>query len=157
MHTVPGGTLLLYLISFRLSRTFFKSFLTPGPSRLRSTFLSLPRFSIAVKNFFHFFLARRRPCRTALLEYQILPLLSIPFFHFFLRRANFLKKRPSPPAFPVKSGCANQDSNAIISHSNQTIHRRDCSAHSSHDCHLRQITGPHPGAAGWLEYPPGPQ
>ena len=52
VHAVPGGTLLLYSISFRLSRTFFQKFLTPGPSRIRSNLFRLPHFSLAVKSFF---------------------------------------------------------------------------------------------------------
>ena len=83
VHAVPGGTLLLYSISFRLSRTFFRSFLTSGPSRIRSNFLKLPHFSVAVKNFFHFSPAQLTTAPTALLEYQILPHLSIPFLSFF--------------------------------------------------------------------------
>ena len=52
VHAAPGGTLLLYLISSRLSRTFFQKFLTPGPSRIRSNLFRLPHFSFAVKSFF---------------------------------------------------------------------------------------------------------
>ena len=52
VHAAPGGTLLLYLISSRLSRTFFQKFLTPGPSRIRSNLFRLPHFSLAVKSFF---------------------------------------------------------------------------------------------------------
>ena len=96
VHAVPGGTLLLYSISFRLSRTFFRSFLTSDPSRISSNLFRLPHLSLAVKNFFHFFPARLitaptalslcgavLTAPTALLEYQILPLLSIPFSRFF--------------------------------------------------------------------------
>ena len=82
VHAVPGGTLLLYSISFRLSRTFFRSFLTSDPSRISSNLFRLPHLSLAVKNFFHLFPARLITAPTALLEYQILPLLSIPFFTF---------------------------------------------------------------------------
>ena len=91
VHAVPGGTLLLYLISFRLSRTFFRSFLTSDPSRISSNLFRLPHLSLAVKNFFHFFPARLITAPTALLEYQILPLLSTPFFAF---------SRFFPTAFP---------------------------------------------------------
>ena len=83
VHAVPGGTLLLYSISFRLSRTFFRSFLTSDPSHISSNLFRLPHLSLAVKNFFHFFPARLITAPTALLEYQILPLLSIPFSRFF--------------------------------------------------------------------------
>ena len=82
VHAVPGGTLLLYSISFRLSRTFFRSFLTSDPSCISSNLFRLPHLSLAVKNFFHFFPARLITAPTALLEYQILPLLSIPFSSF---------------------------------------------------------------------------
>ena len=85
VHAVPGGTLLLYSISFRLSRTFFRSFLTSDPSRISSNLFRLPHLSLAVKNFFHFFPAWLITAPTALLEYQILPALSIPFFTFFRR------------------------------------------------------------------------
>ena len=91
VHAVPGGTLLLYSISFRLSRTFFRSFLTSDPSRISSNLFRLPHLSLAVKNFFHFFPARLITAPTALLEYQILPLLSTPFFAF---------SRFFPMAFP---------------------------------------------------------
>ena len=64
-------------------KNFFQKFLTSGPSRIRSNFLRLPRFSVAVKNFFHFSPAQLTTAPTALLEYQILPQLSIPFFTFF--------------------------------------------------------------------------
>ena len=85
VHAVPGGTLLLYKTSSRLSRTFFRSFLASGPSRMCGNFLSLPHLSFAVKNFFHFSPAQLITAPTALLEYQILPPLSIPFFTFFRR------------------------------------------------------------------------
>ena len=103
VHAVPGGTLLLYSISFRLSRTFFRSFLTSDPSCISSNLFRLPHLSLAVKNFFHLFPARLITAPTALLEYQILPLLSIPFsevFYFFdinyfpcLLHAGFLQSR----------------------------------------------------------------
>ena len=83
VHAVPGGTLLLYKTSSRLSRTFFRSFLASGPSRMCGNFLSLPHLSFAVKNFFHFSPAQLITAPTALLEYQILPPLSIPFFEIF--------------------------------------------------------------------------
>ena len=83
IHARFCGTLLLYSISFRLSRTFFRSFLTSDPSRISSNLFRLPHLSLAVKNFFHFFPARLITAPTALLEYQILPLLSIPFSRFF--------------------------------------------------------------------------
>ena len=91
VHAVPGGTLLLYKTSSRLSRTFFRSFLASGPSRMCGNFLSLPHLSFAVKNFFHFSPAQLITAPTALLEYQILPLLSTPFFAF---------SRFFPTAFP---------------------------------------------------------
>ena len=115
VHAVPGGTLLLYSISFRLSRTFFRSFLTSDPSRISSNLFRLPHLSLAVKNFFHFFPARLITAPTALLEYQILPSLSIPFFTFF--RSLF------EDAFPLlKSGWANRGSSAIMSCEHGTIH-----------------------------------
>ena len=82
VHAVPGGTLLLYSISFRLSRTFFRSFLTSDPSRISSNLFRLPHLSLAVKNFFHFFPAWLITAPTALLEYQIIPHLSTPFSNF---------------------------------------------------------------------------
>ena len=93
VHAVPGGTLLLYKTSSRLSRTFFRSFLASGPSRMCGNFLSLPHLSFAVKNFFHFSPAQLITAPTALLEYQILPPLSIPFFPF-LDFFQWLSRRP---------------------------------------------------------------
>ena len=52
VHAVPGGTLLLYSTSFRLSSTFFKSFWRPIRFRISSNFLSLPHSRSFVKNFF---------------------------------------------------------------------------------------------------------
>ena len=53
VHAVSGGTLSLYQASSRLSRTFFKSFLTPGPPRRGNSF-KLPHLSAAVKYFFSY-------------------------------------------------------------------------------------------------------
>ena len=115
VHAAPGGTLLLYLISSRLSRTFFQKFLTPGPSRIRSNLFRLPHFSFAVKSFFFRSPPRLTTAPTALLGYQILPTLSIPFFTFF--RSLF------EDAFPLlKSGWANRGSSAIMSCEHGTIH-----------------------------------
>ena len=88
VHAVPGGTLLLYSISFRLSRTFFRSFLTSDPSCISSNLFRLPHLSLAVKNFFHFFPARLITAPTALLEYQILPFCQylFPLFSIFFDR-----------------------------------------------------------------------
>ena len=101
VHAVPGGTLLLYSISFRLSRTFFRSFLTSDPSRISSNLFRLPHLSLAVKNFFHFFPAWLITAPTALLEYQILPLLSIPFSSFL----DFEKVKQKMPCFFNKLFC----------------------------------------------------
>ena len=127
VHAVPGGTLLLYSISFRLSRTFFRSFLTSDPSCISSNLFRLPHLSLAVKNFFHFFPAWLITAPTALLEYQILPLLSIPFSRFFI----FLIAVAISPAFvpfPLaqvgKISCANGGDSGIMSMEIKCIHSR---------------------------------
>ena len=77
-----AATFLVYHTQKRLSRTFFRSFLTSDPSRISSNLFRLPHLSLAVKNFFHFFPARLITAPTALLEYQIIPHLSTPFSNF---------------------------------------------------------------------------
>ena len=127
VHAVPGGTLLLYSISFRLSRTFFRSFLTSDPSRISSNLFRLPHLSLAVKNFFHFFPARLITAPTALLEYQILPLLSIPFSRFFYFSdycGDFSGFRPLPLAQVGKISCANGGDSGIMSMEIKCIHSR---------------------------------
>ena len=112
VHAVPGGTLLLYSTSSRLSRTFFKVFWLPIRFRISSNFLSLPHSRsfvknffqkflafhfrvrrgnffmlphrvVAVKYFFHFLSAAVLTAATAWLEYHAAPLLSTPFSSFF--------------------------------------------------------------------------
>ena len=53
VHAVPGGTLLLYKTSSRLSRTFFKSFRRPGPFCFAATCLGYHIFSLLSSGFFH--------------------------------------------------------------------------------------------------------
>ena len=127
VHAVPGGTLLLYSISFRLSRTFFRSFLTSDPSCISSNLFRLPHLSLAVKNFFHFFPAWLITAPTALLEYQILPLLSIPFSRFFYFSdccGDFSGFRPLPLAQVGKISCANGGDSGIMSMEIKCIHSR---------------------------------
>ena len=80
VHAVPGGTLLLYVVSSRLSRTFFRKFLAPGPPRIAATCLSYHISFLLSRGFFFPSFPVRSPAPTALLEYQILSPLSIPFF-----------------------------------------------------------------------------
>ncbi|WP_298021456.1 hypothetical protein, partial [uncultured Dysosmobacter sp.] len=55
VHAASGGTLLLYRTSSRLSRTFFKSFLTfIGPHCIRNVF-KISYLSLPVNHFFDFF------------------------------------------------------------------------------------------------------
>ena len=61
VHAASGGTLLLYITSSRLSRTFFRSFLTSDPFCISSNFLSLPHSGSFVKNFFQEVLNFRFP------------------------------------------------------------------------------------------------
>ena len=112
VHAVPGGTLLLYSTSSRLSRTFSRSFLTSDPfsyqqqlfkfttfTKLcqelfskflafgfrvrRGNFFMLPHLAVAVKYFFHFLSAAVLTAATAWLEYHAPPHLSTPFSKFF--------------------------------------------------------------------------
>ena len=146
----------MYITSSRLSRTFFKSFSTSGPLCISSNFLSLPHSGSFVKNFFQEVLSFRFPvicgnlfrlphlvaavkcffislcgavltAPTALLEYQILPLLSIPFSRFFI----FLIAVAISPAFvpfPLaqvgKISCANGGDSGIMSMEIKCIHSR---------------------------------
>ena len=102
VHAVPGGTLLLYVASSRLSRTFFKSFLTSGPPRICGNSLNLPHFSFAVKYFFLFPSGAAPAPPTALLEYQISLVLSMGNYNFF-QKSPYIgfgpQRRPSRQAF----------------------------------------------------------
>ena len=111
VHAVPGGTLLLYSTSSRLSSTFskvfdarsvfvsaatfkfttfvklcqelFRKLLTFRFRVRRGKFFMLPHLVVTVKYFFHFLSAAVLTATTAWLEYHALPLLSTPFSNFF--------------------------------------------------------------------------
>ena len=86
VHAVSGGTLLLQQTSFRLSRTFFRSFrpaIRFAQQQLRQNNISFAVCQLLFSRFFNFFFsssAGALTSATALLEYQMLRQLSTPNF-----------------------------------------------------------------------------
>ena len=104
VHAVPGGTLLLYSTSFRLSSTFFKSFWRPIRFRISSNFLSLPHSRSFVKNFFQKLSTFRFRVRRG--NFFMLPHLVVAVKYFFsfplcrsAHRGDSLVRIPRPPSF----------------------------------------------------------
>ena len=94
----------MYITSFRLSRTFFKSFLTSGPLCISSNFLSLPHSGSFVKNFFQKFLNFRFPLICG--NFLSLPHRAVAVKCFFLftlwrsaYRADSFVRIPDHPSF----------------------------------------------------------
>ena len=116
VHAVPGGTLLLYVVSSRLSRTFFKSFWRPVRPVSRQPVQTTTLFRRCQEVFSS---RPRSPAATALLEYHPYPLPVNPFFHLF---PPLLSELPASFSRRCKTGWANRRSGAIMSHENKFMY-----------------------------------